>query len=437
MKTRTIIALGALVLLVIAVVIANLPQDPDEGVWRPEESERIAELEARIRELTEENERLRGDLAAGPAEEDGRIADRPAEAEEVADRVPPPTGVDYRGTLRVRVVDGNGAPIPGARIYTKYENQQEATTNADGVAELTRLAPGQRYVSVRSEAGKWSSRIEVEPGRTVEVPVTLEVGSAVVAGVVSHRQTGPLHGVSIALHLRSRGQGDRTYRVETDAEGQFRFEDLPAGAYTLTAVGGPLEKGKVLMQPVEVPAGGTVVKDLQAGTVSLGGRVTDAETGAAIPDVSVRTQSPMSRSSVTDAGGRYELLDLMDGEYAVIFAVDGYGIEFVHGVEVAGDGRTLDHRLRKAATLNVIARDPGGRPFVGRLVLSIKPKVKGEGTSVGTGITTNAEGRGVYRQIVPGEYTLRFGTYDRKLSGTVQATVGPGETTVEVTLQGT
>jgi hypothetical protein len=51
---------------------------------------------------------------------------------------------------------------------------------------------------------------------------------------------------------------------------------------------------------------------------------------------------------------------------------------------------------------------PDGRPYQGRLYISFRPAVKGEGTRVGTSVTTDESGRAVYRQALPGAYEILF-----------------------------
>ena len=81
--------------------------------------------------------------------------------------------------------------------------------------------------------------------------------------------------------------------------------------------------------------------------------------------------------------------------------------------------------------LDIVGRD--GRPFSGRVSLGIKPEEGTQGTNVGTGVTADAEGRAVYRQIVPGRYRLRIVHESGKAE--VQAVVSPGENRVSAKLE--
>jgi len=142
--------------------------------------------------------------------------------------------------------------------------------------------------------------------------------------------------------------------------------------------------------------------------VSLFGSVRETSTGRPIPDVSISAQSPMSARATTDERGQWRLLDLMPGEYTILASKEGYGIEFLRKIDVGGAGRQLDVELRPAAELALVVTGPDGRPYEGRLFMSLKPVVEGEGTRVGTSVATDAKGQAVYRQALPGDYDLVF-----------------------------
>ena len=57
------------------------------------------------------------------------------------------------------------------------------------------------------------------------------------------------------------------------------------------------------------------------GLANLYGKVTDAATGQAIPDVLVTLDG---MQVYTDSGGNYSFTDLEPGEYALEFSRDGY-----------------------------------------------------------------------------------------------------------------
>jgi outer membrane receptor protein involved in Fe transport len=89
------------------------------------------------------------------------------------------------GTLRGRVLDPNGAVVPGATVVAKNEatgvNSPTFTTSDEGGFVITNLLPGTYSVTVSTATGfktKTISAIDVRLGLDTEVRIELEVGSA-------------------------------------------------------------------------------------------------------------------------------------------------------------------------------------------------------------------------------------------------------------------
>src|SRR5437870_8487180 len=65
----------------------------------------------------------------------------------------------------------------------------------------------------------------------------------------------------------------------------------------------------------------------QGDRASIAGLVTDT-TGAVLPGVTVEASSPVlieqSRTAITDGSGRYAIIDLRPGTYAVAFELQGF-----------------------------------------------------------------------------------------------------------------
>src|SRR5215207_1232269 len=73
--------------------------------------------------------------------------------------------------------------------------------------------------------------------------------------------------------------------------------------------------------------------------------------GAVMPGVTVEAASPVliekMRAAVTDAGGRYQLVDLRPGTYVVTFTLSGFNTVKREGVTVSGSGIvTVDGEMR-------------------------------------------------------------------------------------------
>ena len=73
--------------------------------------------------------------------------------------------------------------------------------------------------------------------------------------------------------------------------------------------------------------------------------------GAVMPGVTVEAASPVLiekvRTTVTDASGRYQLVDLRPGTYVVTFTLSGFNTVKREGVTVSGSGIvTVDGEMR-------------------------------------------------------------------------------------------
>ncbi len=88
-----------------------------------------------------------------------------------------------------------------------------------------------------------------------------------------------------------------------------------------------------------VLAGVVLLPAVASAQASLTGLVQDTS-GAVLPGVTVEAASPVLiekvRSGVTDANGRYQIVDLRPGIYTVTFALTGFATVVREGVELIG-----------------------------------------------------------------------------------------------------
>ncbi len=156
------------------------------------------------------------------------------------------------GSIRGRVVDSTGKPVPGARVETMSNEYQDnaftkmfaplipqqhsrvsAVTNKKGEYFL-RLVMPQTYqlkVSHPEYPTTYRKNIQVAEGQTVQVPdIILPVG-VVVYGVAYDPAGRPIQGGKVTM------QGDQGVQFGadtiTDDQGRFQFPPAPPGTYKL------------------------------------------------------------------------------------------------------------------------------------------------------------------------------------------------------------
>jgi beta-lactamase regulating signal transducer with metallopeptidase domain/protocatechuate 3,4-dioxygenase beta subunit/peroxiredoxin len=299
------------------------------------------------------------------------------------------TGVSLAG----RVLGPNGAPVPGARVVLGQtpsfaepgSDVLRATTDAAGgfrIAhiglEKDRSGPQRDYVTV--EAPGFAPAVQdvaIGPGAPAAVEVRLSAPKPLKGRVVD-KSGQPVAGavVSVGSYGQSR---TLSWRGETDAEGRFTWPDGPAeGTVTLEAYRFPFSRaiGRT------APAGAAAAEIVLHRPFHARGTVVDAMTGEPIPRFTiVPGQGPigsngryMWRPAVTRQGadGRFDEDDLfgLDSPSGVALKVEaeGYLPEVFDGFTSADESAEHAFRLRRAAPMTGVVRDPEGQPLAGAKV---------------------------------------------------------------------
>lgn len=223
---------------------------------------------------------------------------------------------DLGRTIRGRVVNHRGQPIPNAQISTHIKGAGTSTqTQPDGSFRLAGLPEGR--CSVRATArGFAGENKEVEAGAS-QISFTLAQGSEIM-GTAVDAQDRPISAVHASVIPREGrpGMNARPSADEPpDANGRFRVRDLWAGAFTLRLDASGFST--YYSKPLEVAVGqsldlGRVILD-RGGTVQ--GVVVDDQ-GQAVPGAEVwLVEQPLNgvtlqydrKPAFSDASGRFRL----------------------------------------------------------------------------------------------------------------------------------
>jgi hypothetical protein len=217
---------------------------------------------------------------------------------------------------RVFMSDGS-TPGAGFAVYIgSYDRQRgtisavdRATTDATGTFAFARTLPPGQYDVVALDPGTQqlgAVRTTVSARQTSSVAILLEATGAV-EGVVFNARNEPVAGALVAGGLAL---------VETDANGFFRIEGVPAGRRTIEA-GDPVTRRRGAADVI-VLAGQTVSAAIKLeARATITGRVLDA-TGTPVPRATVRLPVVGGYTFVfANDSGVYRFPDLPLGDHLV------------------------------------------------------------------------------------------------------------------------
>lgn len=232
----------------------------------------------------------------------------------------------------VRVVDGDGDPVPDGRVIVSYGSvamlQKVATTGADGLARLGPVVPGP-YV-VRADASGYLPSIpaEILVEGEMDEPIVLELQrAATIAGVVVNEGGQPVGGAV----------------VEVTTQVEFTAGEADTRASLFARAAAP-----------------------QAGSGSLG------VTTGPVPDIPGLDEPDDvgDRGLLTDDDGSFEIEGLFPGTYSLVAYHGGHASSTPLAVELhSGESRDgLVLTLREGQRLTGRVRDSRDFPVEGARV---------------------------------------------------------------------
>lgn len=229
------------------------------------------------------------------------------------------------GTIVGRVRDGDGRPVPGARVGAwpssafpagssgdrRWPAPVHAVTSSDGRFEIPGLPPVDHRITVRARGFLDGGGMDVPP-REGEVAVVLS-RPAFIEGSVVDPEGRPLAGVPVVRgsHPSTGGDGPPVLAWSDDV-GRFRIPAVPGRDYSLRTL--PLlDRNFVPAHVAPVRAGEGDARLVLAPGRVVSGRVVDDD-GRPVPGISLRTGHA---SGETDGDGRFRLPGLAPGPCVV------------------------------------------------------------------------------------------------------------------------
>lgn len=328
-------------------------------------------------------------------------------------------------TVRVREAR-NKHPVKGATVEVRGPVVRSATTDGEGIAHISNIAPGDVEVMARapgfarqfafahSSAGQSASTGPIE---------LLLVAGAPVSGVVQAPDGRPVagahvgyEGVSAIVPIDMRRDG-----VSSDADGRFQLDALPAGTFRVLANHSPHAPGASELLTLDGTTARTGVVVKLGDGVSVKGVVVTGE-GAPVVGAEVRlvnvsaggSAGAGARQTQSDTNGQFILQGVARGRLA-LSARHERGASDV--VEVAtGGGAAVEVKLVIGRTATISGRvvDSGGEPVEAALIALNPDRASATKMSSSEWLLAGAReevsdgsGHFVIGGLAPGRYELR------------------------------
>jgi hypothetical protein len=324
-------------------------------------------------------------------------------------------------TVVVHVMEAEGgAPIANAIVSEHYG--RKATTGPDGVATLhgvgplvaalTATAPGHASVEDSFAVGS-------QPTSTIQRTIKLPRG-APVGGVVLGPDEKPVARASI--YAESTGlAASRPFKIESDANGAWKFEALAAGRYALTA--DSEDYGQAAPQYVELDGvherTGLVVH--VATGAQLVGTVVNADgTPSVSANVSLVSDQDWHSSVKTDEQGKFKMLGTPAGAFH-IWARNGTQASPRSRVDLVLNKRVeVKLKLEESSIAGTVV-DTKGEPVA---EVSVFARPVSFGRDPGRMETTDSHGHFDFGGVPQGEYEVTAHRPDELM----EANPGKGQT---------
>lgn len=305
--------------------------------------------------------------------------------------------------------DATSAPIQGARVVASFRLHAEFTnldlaasrrerdvgeTTTDGNGRFSLRVASDRPLALRVESRGYATAREnhVFGGDALEVRL---IAGTVLEGRVTRAATGePVPGVRLRAWERETRQ--ELFRIETDAGGNYRVDDLIPGVVRFAV--NPDTLAAPAWQTLELRPGQLLRHDVALDDgITIRGSVTDTVTGIPIADAEIGEGWTFRKSVRSDAEGRYALAGFGgEGVYDVHVRARDYGgdqheFDYEH---MPSEDTELDFQLAPGLTATGVVVDPNGAPLAGVYVAGVASMFRdGEQQTDWESTETDAAGR--------------------------------------------
>ena len=304
-------------------------------------------------------------------------------------------------TMRFRVTDTEGEPIPGAAIHLGIWSPDSVKPNRDYVCgpdgdamlalprriDILRIwtsAPGRVPTFTHWERQRKADRI-IPAQFTVILPKGTAIG-----GEVVDPEGQAISGARVEVRLDQHPSAEQARTLPsiwlaegegacvTGADGKWELHTMPEGGHVSVKLSHPefLSNTEYHAKKDDREGGlgwmadlrkRTVVLTMQRG-VSVGGRITDRDGNPVLGAVVIRGENPYlesgSQEVTTDANGRYCFPPVSPGPLTVTVVAQGWAPD-LRRVPVGETPGSVDFRLQRGKNLRIQVVDSNGEPVSG------------------------------------------------------------------------
>jgi large repetitive protein len=223
------------------------------------------------------------------------------------------------GTVRT----SGGVVVPGVSMVLSGASTTSTATDASGNYLFTNLIDGSYTVTPSLSTQTFSPLSSSVTISALGQPSTnFTLNTYTVAGTVRTPGSAPIAGVTLTLSGTADGIGAVSHAVMTDAQGQFAFNDVMNGSYTLTPSMAAAQSYTPVNRPVVVNNGNITSQDFTITAYTISGAVRNTG-GTAVPGVSLVLSGASTTATVSDASGNYVFANLVNGNYTVTPGLSG------------------------------------------------------------------------------------------------------------------
>jgi len=324
-----------------------------------------------------------------------------------ATAAPAPPDARERGhALRVKVLDGNGDPVPGAAVRVvsprpPFRLLHEAACDAQGGAALPQASTETVRVvaSHEPEGVVTSAELTLRPDEGREVELVLTAAEAV-RGTVADTNDYPVAGAALSID----GMPWAVSGAASDADGAFRLATVPHEATALVVAARGFRTATISLTTPGASPAERVVRVRLATAPAVEGDVSDLDGHPVRARVIACEGEPSESIATSGPDGRFSLPPRAIGCGVVALSETSAASDTV----VAVEGQRLTLRLKPGGSIEGVVVDERGaavRPFM----IGIESFSASRGKSVRSGGQRSVDDpRGAFRleRLAPGTYVL-------------------------------